>query len=403
MQYKFKVQKASGEIEEGVREAVDKLALSHELRKDGLTVISIEESGKSGGKHFELPALFGRINMHDKIIFARNLGSMIKAGLSVNRSLGVMERQTKNKKMKKMLTALSDSVSRGVTLSDSMKNFPDIFSPIFVFMVKAGEESGTLADSLQVVANQLDRSYFLQKKIKGAMVYPAIILGVMAAIGVLMLVFIVPTLTATFRDLKVDLPLSTRFVIFASDLFKNHILLILIALVLAALALMGIRKTVSGKRVIDFLILHTPIVGGLARESNSAHTARTLSSLLSSGVDIVVATHITADVLQNSYYKKVLARAEADIQKGKQMSSIFEEEEKLYPVFVAEMVSVGEETGKLPDMLMEVAKFYENEVEQKTKDMSTIIEPFLMVFIGIVVGFFAIAMMTPTYSLVNNF
>ncbi|MDO8510317.1 MAG: type II secretion system F family protein, partial [bacterium] len=161
-------------------------------------------------------------------------------------------------------------------------------------------------------------------------------------------------------------------------------------------------RTPRGKKLLDYLILKLPVIGTISKETNAARTARTLSSLLSSGVDVVIAMNITAEVVPNSYYKVVLKEAEKAIEKGQPLSAVFAEHSDLYPVFVGEMVSVGEETGKLSEMFMEVAKFYENEVEQKTKDLSTIIEPVLMVVIGVVVGFFALAMLSPTYSLMDK-
>ena len=268
-------------------------------------------------------------------------------------------------------------------------------------MVKSGEESGSVTQALKVVASQLEKAYQLSKKIRGALIYPAIILSIMVIIGVLMLVYLVPTLTSTFKDLKLTLPLSTRMVIFLSEFLKNNLLLNLLAVVVAMGTLFIFFKTASGKRTLDVVALHTPIIGKIVKDVNSARTARTLSSLLSSGVDILVAIRITQGVIQNSYYKTVLAEAEVNIEKGAPISNIFFEHEKLYPAFVGEMVNIGEETGKLSEMLTNVATFYEDEVEQKTKDMSTVIEPFLMVFIGVGVGFFAISMLGPMYSLVD--
>jgi type IV pilus assembly protein PilC len=269
-------------------------------------------------------------------------------------------------------------------------------------MVKAGEESGSLAQSLRVVATQMDNNYKLTKKIKGAMMYPAVIMVAMVIIGFFLLTFVVPTLAATFKEFGTQLPLPTRIVIGASDILKAHFIIVLIGLIIAVVGIITLAKTPKGKRAIDFLMLHIPIVGDINKQINSARTARTLSSLLSSGVDIVVATQITRDVLQNSYYKEVIAIVEQKIQKGEPIADIFSQRENLYPTFVGEMISVGEETGQLAQMLLGVAVFYEEEVDQKTKDMSAIIEPFLMIFIGLAVGFFAVSMITPIYSLSSS-
>lgn len=403
MLYKFKAKKDTGEIFEETREAKDKFSIYSELKEKGYEVISVEAGQAAFSfKKFKDINLFSKIGTHEKIIFARNLGAMIDAGLPVSRALSVMERQTKNPKLKQTLSALNNDISSGKTLSDGMKTFPKVFSPLFVSMVKAGEESGSLSQSLKVVASQMDKSYTLQRKVRGAMMYPSIILFAMVVIGALMLTFVVPTLTATFRELEVELPLSTQSIIFVSDILRNHGVLALIILAVVVFITYYSSKTVRGKRFLHSLVLHLPLISPLVKEVNAARTARTLSSLLSSGVDVVEGIGITRDVIQNVYYKEVLDKAKQVIQKGSPMSEVFLERTELYPVFVGEMVNVGEETGKMSEMFMSVAVFYEDEVEQKTKDMSTVIEPILMIVIGAAVGFFALAMMSPTYSLMNN-
>lgn len=400
--FNFKAINKEGNTYEGELDAPDRFAAYRKIKEGGGTVIFANEA--KAGVHFSIDGLLNKLSSvgtHEKIIFARNLASMVEAGLSVTRALAVMERQAKNKKLQEVLRSLNDDVSKGTTLSDSMKAKPDTFSNLFVSMVKAGEESGNLAGSLRVVSTQMEKTYMLTKKIKGAMMYPAVILCIMLIIGVLMLVFMVPTLTATFTGLGVKLPASTRAIIAVSDFLRNSYVLAFVILVVSIGSIVIFYKSKVGKRTFDYVSIRFPIVGTIIREVNAARTARTLSALLTSGVDIVVAIGVTLDVLQNSYYKEVLEEAQVSIQKGDPMSNVFIAHEKLYPVFVGEMMSVGEETGRMGDMLMGVASFYEDEVDQKTKDMSTLIEPFLMVFMGVAVGFFAIAMLAPTYSLVD--
>ena len=231
------------------------------------------------------------------------------------------------------------------------------------------------------------------------MIYPSIILIAMIIIAVLMLMFVVPTLTQTFEEFGADLPASTQSIIAISKFFiENTLIAFLIPAILVALVMYALR-TYKGKRMFHYVLLHLPIIGELVKEIQSARTTRTLSSLLSSGVEIVTAISITGDVHQNSYYQDVLLQAQIDVQKGAPLSGVFTKNEHLYPILVGEMISVGEETGKLSDMLLNIAEFYESEVEQKTKDMSTIVEPFLMIIIGAFVGFFALSMIAPIYSL----
>jgi len=401
--FNFKALKPSGETYEASRESADKFSLYREVKNEGDTVVDVSEA-KTGRNILISTALavFGRVTAHEKVVFAKNLGAMLGAGLSLSRALSIIERQTKNKGLKKITASLSESVSHGKTLSEAMKDHPQVFSKLLVSMVGAGEESGSLAESLTILSVQMDNMYKLQKKVKGAMLYPAVIIVVMFIIGILMLIYVIPGLTKTFKEANVELPMSTKAVIFISDFLGNNAITAFMGTVLAVGILYGWTRTKKGKRFLDFLTLRLPIISGIIKETNSARTSRTLSSLLSAGVPVAQALSITGDVIQNSYYKEVLKESEESVEKGDSISSVFVKNDRLYPIFVGEMINVGEETGNMSKMLMEVALFYENEVSQKTKDMSTIIEPFLMVFIGAVVGFFAISMITPMYSIMNN-
>jgi type IV pilus assembly protein PilC len=399
--YHYKTADSSGKITEGEVEAKDKFALYHMINKEGgAVVVSTKEIKKKGGLSFSMaiPFLSG-VKTHDKIMFARNLSKMIDAGLPITRGLSIIERETKKGVFKDILKGLSESIAKGVTLSEGMKVYPKVFSTLFVSMTAAGEESGNLSVALQNVSSQLEKSYQMTRKIQGALIYPAVILCLMVAIGVLMMIYMVPTLTATFVSLKISLPLSTRIIIGISDFLKNYIIFALLGTFVFIFGITFFFRTARGQRIYDFIILHIPVVGPIVKQVNSARTARTLSSLISSGVDILVAINVTKDVIQNSYYKEALEKIQTVIQKGDQMSSVFLAHEKLYPLFVGEMVSVGEETGKIGEMFHSVASFYEEEVDQKTKDMSSVIEPFLMIFIGLAVGFFAISMISPIYSI----
>ena len=402
MKFTFKAAKKNGETYSGEREAADKFDLFKQIKKDGDVLISYEEAHSNVFSAIKLPSFLSRIKTQEKITLARNLGGMIEAGLALSRAIQVIEHQSKNKKLKGVLTQLNESVRGGKAFHQALEEFPSVFNALFISMVKAGEESGNLASSLKQIADQIEKNYLIQKKVKGAMMYPGIILCLMIAIGALMLVFVVPSLTATFADLGSELPASTKFIIWMSDFLKNQYIFAIILLIGAGVGLYYGLKTELGKHYFSFVILHLPVIGNIVKETNAARTARTMSSLLSSGVDLILAIDITSDVLQNPFYKKVLGQAHIAVEKGQPLSEVFITNEKLYPIFVGEMVSVGEETGQLSHMLLGVATFYENEVEQKTKDLSTIIEPVLMVFIGGAVGFFAISMISPMYSVMDS-
>lgn len=401
MKYYFTAINKDGSKYSGDIEAVNKSTFFNEFKKTGATLISVKEKkGLDGGK--SKFSLFSKIKTIDKIIFARNTSNMLQAGLPLSRALGVAERQATKPKLKEIFRKLNVSISGGKTFCESLAEYPKIFPTVFISMVKSGEESGNLAQSLRDVSIQMEKTYLLQKKIKGAMMYPAIIFMVMIIVAFLMMIYVVPRLTKTFKDLKTELPTSTKVIIFVSDFLAQNALLSFAGLIGLIFGIYYLLKTSFGKNIMNSLVIRIPVVSQIVIESNSARTARTLSSLLSAGVDIVAAVKITGEVLQNNNYKRVLKKLEAVVEKGEPMSSVFEKESKIYPPFVTEMVSVGEETGKLSEMLLGVATFYENEVDQKTKDLSTIIEPVLMVFIGGAVGFFAVSMISPMYSVMNN-
>jgi type IV pilus assembly protein PilC len=401
MKYYFTAINKDGKKYSGDIEAESKSSFFNEFKKTGDTLVSVKEKNKSTFAKGNI-VLFSKVKTIDKIIFARNMANMIEAGLPLSRALGVSERQSTKPKLKEIFKKINVSISSGKTFYESLAEYPKIFPTVFISMVKSGEESGNLAQSLKDISIQMEKTYLLQKKIKGAMMYPTIIFMVMIIVAFLMMIYVVPRLTKTFKDLKTALPSSTKIIIFISDFLAQNALLSLGGLILVIFGFFYFIKTSIGKSIMDSVVLKLPVISGIVIESNSAKTARTMSSLLSAGVDIVTAVKITGEVLQNGYYKRALKRLEAVVEKGDSMSSVFEKETKIYPAFVTEMISVGEETGKLSSMLLGVATFYENEVDQKTKDLSTIIEPVLMVFIGAAVGFFAISMISPMYSVMNN-
>lgn len=347
-------------------------------------------------------SLFSKVSLSEKIVFTNNLSGMLMAGLSLTRALTIFEKQTTNPAMKKVLTSLIDSINSGNTLSDGMKKFPKVFSGLFTSMVHSGEESGGLPKALSEVGLNLKKSYDLNKKIKSALTYPTIIFCAIILIGILMMIFVVPTLTKTFKDLGADLPASTKTIIWISDTVSQHTLLFLLVLAVIITGMVLFMRLKATQKYFDYIVLRIPVVGTLAKEVNTARTARTLSSLLSSGVDMSRALTITQEVLQNIYYKEIIRQAVVSIEKGSVLSSSFKDNPKLYPVMMGEMIEVGEETGNLAKMLIDIANFYESEIDNKTKDLSTIIEPVLMVFIGGAVGFFAVSMISPMYSVMSK-
>jgi type IV pilus assembly protein PilC len=403
MLFAYKAKLKTGEITDGIMEAADRFALSRDLRAKGSTPISITEKSVHSVKTMSfINNIISRVKISELIIFTKNLSGMLRAGLSLYRALSVLEKQTKNPTFKKILVSLSGEINTGGTLSNGLEKFPNVFSKLFVSMVRAGEESGNLSGALSDVGLNLDKSYALTKKIRGALIYPGVIVSAMIVIGVLMFAFVVPTLASTFKELGVTLPTSTKVLIWVGNFFSNNLLLTFVILIAGAFGVFSLFRAKFMEKYIDYLVIRLPILGKIAKELNTARTTRTLSSLLLAGVSITRAVEITKDVVQNVYYKKVLDDVKIAIERGASIASVFSANEKLYPVMMSEMIQVGEETGKLSDMLLQVATFYEDEIENKTKNLSTVIEPLLMVLIGGGVGFFAISMISPMYSILGG-
>ncbi|HEY0011079.1 MAG TPA: type II secretion system F family protein [Candidatus Paceibacterota bacterium] len=399
MKFSVVLRHPDGSETKQVIEAENRLAVYGLVEKEGALVASMEEK-----RGFAMPAwttmTFGTgVKADHKITFTKNLSAMLGAGLTLSRALSVLERQTQQKPLKRIIISLENGVKSGASFHEALAVHSKVFSRLYVAMVKAGEEGGQLTDTLRVLAKQMEASQNLRKKVKGAMIYPAIILSAVFIIGILMLIYVVPTLSSTFASLGADLPRSTTIIIAVSDFFINN-LLIAISLILAGIiALVVFLKSGIGRRAVLGGALYAPVIKDLVRETYSAHATRTLSSLLASGVEMLTAIGISAEVVGDNRFGKVLKEAEDRVRKGEALSATFIAYPKLYPIFVSEMISVGEETGKLAEMLGQVAEFYENDVEARTKDLSTIIEPVLMLFIGVFVGIFALSMIAPIYSL----
>lgn len=405
MQFSYKARDAQGQIVEGIMETEDRFSVARELRKQNYVPFSvISLAGKKKNKleaHF-LQEFFSGVTMHEKILFVNNLSGMLSAGLTLYRALEVELRQTKNPALKTVLNGLLIAINQGESLSEGVSKYPAVFSDLFASMIHAGEESGNLPWALKEIGTNLEKSYDLNRKIKGALTYPAIIVSAIFVVGIIMLIFVIPTLTKVFADMGATLPATTQFVILISNALSEHPIIFLVSLAAFIFVAIAFFRSKRFRSFNDMLVLKLPIVGPIVKEVNVARTARTLASLLSSGVDVTRSLSITKDVLQNTHYKAVLERAGIAVQKGETIASVFKQEEKLYPIMIGEMMAVGEETGKLAQMLGEAAKFFEEEVDAKTKSLSTVIEPVVMILVGVAVGFFAISMISPMYSILGS-
>ncbi len=400
MKFRITVRKEGVPDQTRTVEAPSRFAVYDQIQKEGSVVVEIKESDTI----LKLPAWLSYsigtgVKRSEIIRTAKNLSAMLAAGLSLSRALSVIERQSSNKRLKAIMLGVSDSIKKGSSFHTALIEYPKIFSGLFVAMVRAGEESGALADALTVVALQMERAEELVRKIRGAMIYPAIIIVAVVIVGILMLIYVVPTLTSTFIQLGVQIPLATRAIVALSNFMVTHAVLVLMGLVVFFVGGVLFIRSRFGGRVVLAIALHLPVIGELVRETYTARASRTLSSLLSTGVPVLDALSITKEVVRADAFARVVEEAEMHVKKGELLSTSFAEHTKLYPILMSEMVAVGEETGKVAEMLKQVAEFYEADVAAKTKDLSTIIEPVLMLLIGTVVGVFAVSMIAPIYSL----
>lgn len=399
MRYRVTIEKDGGSKEERVIDAASRFAIYELVEKEGGRVQAIAEEGGFAPRKLLNIEITSGIKRSTIVTLAKNMSAMLNAGLSLSRALSVVERQSSNKRLKATAVGLAESVKKGASFHEALAQYPRIFSTLFVAMVKAGEESGGLSEALSVVSLQMERSDQLARKIKGAMIYPSIVVTAIIIVAILMLIYVVPTLTKTFTDLGVEIPLTTQLIVAASDFMASNAILVFVILILIAVLGFLFVRSQKGSALVLWAALKVPVVGELVRETYTARAARTLSSLLSSGVPVLDALGITREVVGANVFGNVIGEAEASVKKGETLSSAFGAHSNLYPVLMADMTSVGEETGQLAQMLKQVAEFYENDVSDKTKDLSTIIEPVLMLVIGLFVGVFAVSMIAPIYSL----
>lgn len=400
MKYRATIRKEGTTDETRIIEAPSRFAVYEQVQKEDGVVVELRE----GEGRFRVPAWLSMtigtgVKRVEIIRMAKNISAMLTAGLSLSRALSVIERQSNNKNLKRVAVGLSDSIKKGSSFHEALSQYPKVFSELFVAMTRAGEESGSLSESLSVVALQMERSEELSRKIKGAMIYPAIVITAIVVVGILMLMFVVPTLTKTFTELGVQIPLATRAIVAISNFMVANSLLVLAAIILFVVGGVTFVRSNRGGSIVLAGALYLPVIGELVRETYTARATRTLSSLLSSGVPILDALSITKEVVHANVFAKVVEEAEERVKKGELLSASFVEHTHLYPILMSEMLLVGEETGKVAEMLKQIAEFYEMDVADKTKDLSTIIEPILMLFIGVVVGVFAVSMIAPIYSL----
>jgi len=342
---------------------------------------------------------FSSIPISEKLFFVQHLSIMLKAGISLSVALKTLAKQTSNKRFAGIINDISRNVEKGVSFTESLRPHEKIFGQLFVSMIESGEISGKLEEVLKRLYIQFKKNHELVSKVKGALTYPAVILVAMGGIGTFMMIAVVPKITAMFKDFNAELPLPTKLLIKFSDSLVTYGLLYLIGLVIFIIILVQFGKTSKGKYIFHGLLLKLPIFAPIIKKINLARFARTISSLLKTDIMIIKSFQITANVLGNVYYRDALNEMSNKIKKGGTINEVIANYSQLFPPVVTQMIAVGEETGELDFILEELAEFYEGEIDQIMNNLPAIIEPILILLLGLVVGGMAIAVIMPMYSL----
>ena len=390
-----------GKQQTGTIDAANFLSAGHLLKEQGLVPMDLQEQGKK----FDWQGLinnFSAIGLKEKIAFIQNLDLLLKSGVSAPRAMRIIAKQTNNGKFRKIVETMALDVEAGKALHETMAAYPKIFSQIFVSMIEVGELSGNLEKSLEYLRIQLQREADLKSKTKGAMIYPGVIVSAMVVIGILLGIFVLPKLTATFKEFDTDLPFLTRVVIHVSDFMENNAVLVIIGLFVFVGAVVAGLKTPAGQRIFAFVFLHFPMIGPIVKKINIARFSRILGSLMKSGISVVQGLAVTGEALGNVYYRDAMATTATDVKLGKSLTDSLGKSPDLFPYIVTQMLAIGEETGNLEQILDQLAEHNEAEIDDTMKNLSSIIEPMLLLVIGVVVGFLALALIMPIYNITQS-
>ncbi len=391
-------QTRKGEKKKGEIEAANEAALRGILRRQGLTSITVKQKPKNLSEY--LPFLKQKVKEKEVVIFARIFATMINAGLPLIQCLDLLAQQEQNKTFAQIITAIKEDIEGGSTLSDALRKYPKIFDDLFVNLVAAGESGGILDVILQRLSNYMEKAMKLKSKVKGAMTYPASVLVISIAVVSLLLVKVIPTFQKMFEGFGGELPGPTQFLITLSTYAQKYFLVAIIALAVAVYAFRRYYKTEKGTLLIDDLILKSPVFGPLLKKVAVARFTRTMSTMMTSGVPILEGLAIVSKTAGNKVVENALIRVRKSISEGKTIAEPLLET-GIFPPMVVQMIAVGEATGALDAMLSKIADFYDDEVDTAVDAMTALLEPFMMVFLGGVVGGMIIAMYLPIFKMAS--
>lgn len=397
--FNYSARTKTGVIQKGTLFALDRGAAAASLMDKGLVPILIKEadSAKSGGSLLaKLTA--SKVKLSDKVIFSRQFATMINAGVPIAQSLSILKEQSASKTLTAVIGEIATAVEGGSTLANALSTHPEVFSQIYVNMVRAGETGGILDQVLERLAVQQEKDAEIISKVKSAMIYPGVITAATVGAFFFLMTVIVPKLAAIFVDSGITLPIYTRIMLAMSNFMVHDWYILIAGFVGLGIAFTRYRKSKSGRRTIDKLLLKTPIIGPILMKVNIARFSRTFGSLMASGISVLDAIDATANALGSSVYRDALADVARQVKNGRPMSEPIRKN-PIFPAIVGQMIAVGEETGQLDTILLKLADFYEREVDTVIAGITSIIEPILILVLGTMVGFIVISVFGPISAL----
>jgi type IV pilus assembly protein PilC len=399
--FAYKVRDQSGKLVEGQLEAEDANLVVGKLRQMGYTPIAVEARNDNKLKaDIKIPGLSGRVKMKDVAVFSRQFATMINSGLSLIRSLAILAEQTENEELARVLGEVRLDVEKGVSLSAAISKHPKVFNRLYIAMVRSGEIGGVLDAVLMRLADTIEKQVELRRKIRSAMTYPIVALAICLLIATAMLLFIVPQFKAIYTDLGGQLPLPTRILISASDLMKSYFPIFILLAGVGVYLFRRWIKTPDGRMIWDRLKLRFPVFGLLTRKTALARFSRTLAALTRSGVGILEALDIVAETAGNEVVAVALRETQSAVKRGDTLARPLEQHE-VFPPMVTQMISVGEETGALDEMLDKIADFYDQEVTATVDALTSLIEPLMIVVMGAMVGGMVISLYLPMFNIIK--
>jgi len=396
--FRYTAKDRDGKTVNGVMDSANSVALVDALRQKELTIISIEEAKEKSRASMSIGG--DRASADDLVVFSRQLATMVDAGIPLVGALDALQDQMEKEGFKNIVRKVRDQVEGGLSLSEALSKQPNVFSPFFINMVKAGESSGDLDEILDRVAIYMEKTIALIRKVKSSLIYPAVVIMMAIAITTFLIIFVVPTFKSIFATIGVELPLPTQILIAISDIMRKWILLVIIAMAAFIFILSRVIKTERGALAWDSMMLKLPVLGVLLRKVAVARFARTLSTLQKSGVSILTALEIVGKTSGNKVIEMAVIQTKLSIKEGESIAQPLAAS-KVFPPMVTRMISVGEQTGKLEEMLSKIADFYESEVDAAVSGLTSLIEPLIIAFLGIVVGGIVISMFLPIVKLIQ--